>query len=38
MTTVIDQGQRTADQIATGWLSSFEAALRERDIDAAVDL
>lgn len=38
MTTVIDQGQRTADQIATGWLSGFEAALRERDIDAAVDL
>lgn len=24
MTTVIDQGQRTADDIATGWLSGFE--------------
>lgn len=38
MTTMVDETQRTADDIATGWLEDFEAALRAQDIDAAVDL
>ncbi|WP_231445372.1 flavin-containing monooxygenase [Brevibacterium zhoupengii] len=38
MTTTIDRTQLTADDIATEWLSSFESALRTRDIEAAVGL
>ncbi|MBM6590473.1 NAD(P)/FAD-dependent oxidoreductase [Brevibacterium sp. RIT 803] len=38
MTTTIDRTQLTADDIATEWLSSFESALRARDIEAAVGL
>ncbi|WP_137824809.1 NAD(P)/FAD-dependent oxidoreductase [Brevibacterium sp. 2SA] len=38
MTTTVQREELTADDIATGWLSAFAATLRDRDIEAAVDL
>lgn len=38
MTTTIDRQQLTADDIATQWLGDFEAAMRGRDVEAAVGL